>query len=356
MGGGPVLALRLAAIVVFQGVAGCGPPPATLRAELSAYLAQLQDWAPVEAETARTIERILATEFVDEGLVRQYLAEAIPRTETHVERVRAYRPRTPPVASVHARYAAAWEALLAGFRAIEHGFHDGDWSQLALGRRQMAQWRDGMLDVARELRTLADRYQVPRPSRASSESHRSARRPSRGAPRRGRRKRARGGGPTLVHRTRAPSSVDQAPAASYSPTGRPCSTIGAGGLNGRVRDGNGCFPSAIATGKRFDSPLNGYSCREPTRGSSTQRRFMVKPRGHLVPVSSTPCGASTSGLSTSSSSRGLRGPCGPGMPYLEVGFPLICFQRLSRPHMATRRCGWRHNRNTSGASIPVLSY
>src|SRR5262249_52960405 len=38
------------------------------------------------------------------------------------------------------------------------------------------------------------------------------------------------------------------PATSYSPTRRPCSTIGAGGLNYRVRDGNGCVPSAIATG------------------------------------------------------------------------------------------------------------
>jgi len=151
-------------VVVFLPGVGCGPPPATLRAELSAYLVQIQDWAAVEAETARTIERILATEFVDEGLVRQYLAEAIPRTETHLERVRAYRPRTPPVASVHARYSAAWEALLAGFRAIEDGFHRGDWSQLAVGRRQMTQWRDGMLDVARELRTLAQRYQVALPT------------------------------------------------------------------------------------------------------------------------------------------------------------------------------------------------
>ncbi len=33
--------------------------------------------------------------------------------------------------------------------------------------------------------------------------------------------------------------------------GEPHSTIGAGGLNGRVRDGNGCITSAIATGKRF---------------------------------------------------------------------------------------------------------
>jgi hypothetical protein len=40
------------------------------------------------------------------------------------------------------------------------------------------------------------------------------------------------------------------PAASYSPIRRPYSTIGAGGLNFRVRDGNGCDPSALATGNR----------------------------------------------------------------------------------------------------------
>src|SRR5437867_2420316 len=100
----------------------------------------------------------------------------------------------------------------------------------------------------------------------------------------------------------------------------------------------------------------GFRLSERARGSSPQADHMVKPHGHLVPVSFTPYGASTPGLSTSSSSRGLQGPCGPGMPYLGVGFPLICFQRLSRPHIATRRCGWRHNRITSGASIPVLSY
>ena len=43
-------------------------------------------------------------------------------------------------------------------------------------------------------------------------------------------------------------------------------------------------------------------------------------------------------------------------PGFEGGFPLRCFQRLSPPHLATRRCGWRHNRSTRGASIPVLSY
>ena len=43
-------------------------------------------------------------------------------------------------------------------------------------------------------------------------------------------------------------------------------------------------------------------------------------------------------------------------PGLEAGFPLRCFQRLSLPNVATRLCGWRHNRSTRGSSIPVLSY
>jgi len=49
--------------------------------------------------------------------------------------------------------------------------------------------------------------------------------------------------------------------------------------------------------------------------------------------------------------HGSRGKTG-----LEEGFPLRCFQRLSRPHIATRQCHWRDNRYTRGASIPVLSY
>ena len=43
-------------------------------------------------------------------------------------------------------------------------------------------------------------------------------------------------------------------------------------------------------------------------------------------------------------------------PHLGESFALRCFQRLSRPDAATRRCGWRHNRCTVGPSDPVLSY
>ena len=42
--------------------------------------------------------------------------------------------------------------------------------------------------------------------------------------------------------------------------------------------------------------------------------------------------------------------------YLAAGFALRCFQRLSLPDAATRRCPWRDSRHTGGLSITVLSY
>ena len=54
-----------------------------------------------------------------------------------------------------------------------------------------------------------------------------------------------------------------------------------------------------------------------------------------------------------------QGPLGTlrsGRSCLEVGFPLRCFQRLSRPNIATQHCPWRDNWHTRGSSIPVLSY
>ena len=42
--------------------------------------------------------------------------------------------------------------------------------------------------------------------------------------------------------------------------------------------------------------------------------------------------------------------------FLAGGFALRCFQRLSRPYLATRLCSWHCNRCTSGTSIPVLLY
>ena len=114
------------------------------------------------------------------------------------------------------------------------------------------------------------------------------------------------------------------------PDGR--STIGAEGLNCRVRNGNGCFPLARVTGKlefkerskpgsragiESNVPRN---VRPPTGGKQPNRlrelatriagqriRTMVKPNDRLVRVSSRPRSPYTSRLSTWSSPRGLRG-------------------------------------------------
>ena len=83
----------------------------------------------------------------------------------------------------------------------------------------------------------------------------------------------------------------------------------------------------------------------------TQIMRAIKPIERLVPVSSTRHRAYTPGLSTWSSSTALI-----GSTRFEVGFPLRCLQRLSRPYIAMLHCGWRHNSSTRGTSIPVLSY
>jgi hypothetical protein len=149
------------------------------------------------------------------------------------------------------------------------------------------------------------------------------------------------------------------------------STIAAGGLNCRVRDGNGCTPSAIATkndvprnrtrglcrtveSRRYSEEAEQWRRRTTTCSSATRRRrtsSMVKPMDRLVPVSFTRRRASTPGLSTSWSRRGLMGRI-----HLGGGLALRCFQRLSRPDVATQRCLWRDNWKTSGPSNPVLSY
>src|SRR5256885_2449251 len=91
------------------------------------------------------------------------------------------------------------------------------------------------------------------------------------------------------------------------PPSHPGSTIGAGGLNFRVRDGTGCFPSAIATETvsriSGSDEVEGASLEQSSGTDSERERSQAL--GLLVPVSSTRCRASTSGLSTSWSARGL---------------------------------------------------
>ena len=84
--------------------------------------------------------------------------------------------------------------------------------------------------------------------------------------------------------------------------------------------------------------------------------YRVKPYGQLVLVSLTHYCASTPSLSTLWSSTTLQGGQASGRSHLQASFTLRCFQRLSLPHLATRRYHWRDNRYTRGASTPVLSY
>src|SRR5215471_7297866 len=93
------------------------------------------------------------------------------------------------------------------------------------------------------------------------------------------------------------------------PRSLPRSTIGAEGLNFRVRNGTGCFPFAMATETLWRCSPGPTAPREPHSGRETlppswAGRVEAKPLGLLVPVSCTRRRASTSGLSTQSSSWG----------------------------------------------------
>ncbi len=176
-----------------------------------------------------------------------------------------------------------------------------------------------------------------------------------------------------------------------------CSTIAAPGLSYRVRNGTGRLTRAMTTAKprsrndnqnketipafisvavwepasgreakptvvSFSDHPNAY-CR-PGRSSTGKTRNQPSTRGSellcrrrpLVPVGSTPHGASTSGLSNTCSTCGLQDLEDPWNPNLGAGFPLRCFQRLSLPNVANRPCRWRDNRHTRGSSTQVLSY
>ncbi len=112
------------------------------------------------------------------------------------------------------------------------------------------------------------------------------------------------------------------------PQGRPCSTIAEAGLNFRVRNGIGCGPRSMDGGKTFVPDRSGSMNARVFAGKALARRapnsrpsptpgafaapgwrkntVEVKPHDRLVPVSSTHCCASTPGLSTSWSRRGLK--------------------------------------------------
>ena len=159
------------------------------------------------------------------------------------------------------------------------------------------------------------------------------------------------------------------------------STMGASGFHGRVRNGVGWGTRAI--GHQVDQPPQPHPTRSatwrgprpPRHGRGEERapwrgageagvrqvrhgngslrlsllagevcrairtgQLHASPRFHIRPIDVVVCHGSRA------------------RPGLAVGFPLRCVQRLSRPDLATRLRGWRHDRSTRGSSTPVLSY
>ena len=144
------------------------------------------------------------------------------------------------------------------------------------------------------------------------------------------------------------------PATTYSPnTELGVSTIGPGRLNCRVRNGNGCFPAGNITG------LVGSSNDIPLQRTNQASISSIEEYGQASRTISTASLNLTVIHSRPINPVVFRGPLGalrPGKPYLEAGFAIRCFHRLSLPHTATQRCPWQDSWYTGGASSQVLSY
>ena len=127
------------------------------------------------------------------------------------------------------------------------------------------------------------------------------------------------------------------------------STIGATALNGRVRDGIGCFARAMTT-----------KPRKKHENNQTSKRFV---QGSLTSAGSNQAYRAISTGQLNASQRLHLRPIdvvvfhgSQGIPCFEGGFPLRCLQRLSCPFIATQHCRWHDNWSTSGTFTPVLSY
>ena len=165
-------------------------------------------------------------------------------------------------------------------------------------------------------------------------------------------------------------------AVTYSPASWDAVPSAPGALNGRVRDGIGCFAQAMATRPDRDPPrehraaglLGGRRRAVPSRAQDQSGVHDFRPG----------TGAGLGGLAVTGSDQAYRtistgqlsalprvhlrpidvvvchGP--QGIPGFEGGFPLRCLQRLSCPFIATQHCRWHDNWSTSGTFTPVLSY
>lgn len=118
------------------------------------HMNELAAWAPVEAETARSIQRILASQFVDEAAVRQEIAQAVPRIEAHLARIGPITPDDPDLRKIHERYRRAWHDILEGLQNIPAALDRADAQALASSRSAITAWRESMIEIANDLRRL----------------------------------------------------------------------------------------------------------------------------------------------------------------------------------------------------------
>ena len=122
------------------------------------------------------------------------------------------------------------------------------------------------------------------------------------------------------------------------------STIGAEEFNGRVRDGIGFRLLARTTRPAKDKKTKQAGHMDTENESNQANRTISTGKLHaLLHFHTRPINVVVFHGSQ-------------GNARFEVGFPLRCFQRLSRPYIAMQHCRWRDNCSTRGTFIPVLSY
>jgi len=138
----------------------CTQNPAADRLALEEYLLKLKTWSHVEAEAAGAIERIIATQFVDDDEVHRQIAESRPRVRSHLLDVQAYVPRSDAVRGVHAQYTLAWRRLMVAYDRIERGLAEGRQDEVAAGRSGLVSWRRDLRRMADNLRPLMERYDL----------------------------------------------------------------------------------------------------------------------------------------------------------------------------------------------------
>ena len=138
---------------------GCTHAPArdpAVAQDLLAYVDKIKKWEPVEAEVLKAIRDVRRSQYVDDDYVIATLGEVMDDVELHLEEIRRYQPRTPPVIEVHERYRTAWKDLHDSFATIIGAMRQKDYVRLSHGTDAMARSRGELITVAAALSRLLE--------------------------------------------------------------------------------------------------------------------------------------------------------------------------------------------------------